>query len=339
MEAFCELRGQAAAVERLQGALSRDRVHHAWLFEGPGGVGKRSAARIFAKTLLCGGRGSAPDPCGRCPACGKFDAGTHADLIWTVPEGRSVKVGEVRAGERRLRLRPLEGSRKVWVLDPAHTLTPEAQNALLKTLEEPPGEATLILLTSRPSVLLPTVRSRCQRLPFGPLTADTVQSILEAQGTPRDLARTVANLSDGSLGLARSADPEELVQARDEAAALDRRLDPVRSVSAAECLEVAQDLAAERVELARTLDHLLAWTRDQTLVAAGASSPLANADRRADLQALAAARSLDQMLRRAEAVLEARRQLELPFNLNPTLVAEQLCLSLGGWGRMIPVAV
>lgn len=300
-------------------------------------MGKRTAARILAEALLCRDRGCGTESCGRCPSCLKVRAQTHADLTWIGPEGRNLKVSEIRAAEQRLRLRPLEGSRKVLVLERAHTMTPEAQNALLKTLEEPPGDATLILTTSRPNVLLPTVRSRCQRVPFAPMDTEAVVSLLREDGLGADEAQVVAALAHGSVGRARELDVDALLQVRDTAAELDFLLCPGAPASA--CLEAAQEMASDRAELMSLLDQLLIWVRDQILMATDARAPLANADRSQDVEDAAAERSIPLLLRRAEAILEARRQLELPFNLNATLIAEQLCLALAGHGRMIAVEV
>jgi DNA polymerase-3 subunit delta' len=325
--------GQDEAVLRLQRLAEGDRVPHALLFEGPDGVGKRTAAELFVTARLCHERPAPHLACGRCGSCRKIQEGTHADLTRVEPSGRNIKVAEVRSAERALRLVPLEGQAKAVIIDGADRMTPEAQNALLKTLEEPPGESLLILVAHRPRALLPTVLSRCQRLRFRPLAAETIARQLGEAEAPESRLR--ASLAQGSLGRAAALDGETLVGWRDDVAQLDRRLRP-GSASAEDALSAAAELAQERGEMARKLDLWLLWLRDQLLVAIGSADAPANRDREADLLPLARERSSATLLFRARAVLEARLQLDLPFNLNPLLVAEQMCLALTGRGRMVP---
>jgi len=309
---------------------------HALLLEGPDGVGKMRAARILARILLCREPVSPTEACGRCDACRKMDAETHADFTIVTTDARSIKVAEIREAERALRLRPLEGPRKVMVFEDVHRVTVEGQNALLKTLEEPPGATHLILTTSRIRFLVATVVSRCQRVGFGPIPEpDLVAELVEADGLDAEAAQLVAALSHGSLGHARGWDVESLLARRDLVASWDDRLDP-RHPSAAAALEAARDSAADRTELMEMLDLWLVWLRDQLLRSEGSDQPIASADRRSDIERLAA-RGSREILRRARSVLEARRQLDLPYNLNAQMVAEQLCLTLAGHGRMVHV--
>lgn len=337
MIGLSDICGQWPAVARLKALLSADRVPHALLLEGPDGVGKARAARALAGVLLCGAR---PDPtiaCGRCPACAKLAADSHADLTWVTTDARNIKVSEIREAERALHLRPLEGARKVVVFEDVHRVTIEGQNALLKTLEEPPGTTHLILTTSRIRWLVPTVVSRCQRVAFGPIPEADLQATLRDQdGLDPDAARLVAALAHGSLGNARAYDVETLVARRDHVAALDAQLDPASGAGVGGALRAAQDLASDRAELAALLDLWVVWLRDQLLCSLGVEEPAASADRHSDLTRLAA-RGPAQILERARSILEARRQVDLPYNLNAQMIAEQLCLTLAGHGRMVPV--
>ncbi|HEX7127872.1 MAG TPA: DNA polymerase III subunit delta', partial [Thermodesulfobacteriota bacterium] len=186
---FDALLGQARAVSVLAAALRGGRVAHAYLFEGPEGVGRRMAALSLAQALNCeaaaeaegpslfgGGDGSdlrARGGCGACRACRKIAAGQHPDVQTLAPEGQSgggiYLVAQIRGLARDLSFRPFEGRRKVAVLERAERLGPVAGNALLKTLEEPPAESHLVLLAPGRHHLLPTVASRCQVVTFRPL--------------------------------------------------------------------------------------------------------------------------------------------------------------------------
>jgi len=215
-----DIRHQERAVSILRRALRSGRMPHAYLFSGPAGVGKETAARALAARLLCGDEKLPPeaDACGRCPSCHLMATDNHPDfhLIYRglhrlhpdpavrARRGLFLGVDLVRhfviepAGTR-----PTHGRRRVFLFREAERMNEEAQNALLKTLEEPPGAACLILVTSSAERLLPTIRSRCQHVPFGHLPLDYVAQELSARcNLDTDDARALAAISDGRLGVA-----------------------------------------------------------------------------------------------------------------------------------------
>lgn len=335
--ALRQLVGQDEAVRRLVSLCARDHVPHALLFEGPESVGKMTAARLLAQVLLCHAPEREPGTaCGACPACIKVETGNHADLHVVTTEERAIKIAGIRDAERVLRLKPVEGARKVLLIEDAHRMNPQAQNALLKTLEEPPGASHIILTTARMRAILPTVVSRCQRVPFHPVpTARIAEIVAATRGISEDRAQLAAALAAGSLGKAQAMDLEALLEARDRLATLDRQLERPRPQTAMAALQSAGALGDDREGILQSLDLLLAWLHDQVVLASGAgAAALANADRRDELEAISAERGLARVLERARAVMEARRQLESPRNFNPTMIAEQLCLALAGHARM-----
>lgn len=188
------LPGQPRAEALLNAALAKPA--HAYLLHGPAGTGKRDAARAFAAALLgCDVR--------------RADAGSHPDFALIEPEGESLLVDQVHELSAALRYRPQEARRRVGVVDEADRLNADAANAFLKTLEEPPGEVVLILIADDLARVLPTVRSRCQPVPFPPLATAGVVERLVADGVTADAARAAARRARGDLGLARrlAADP------------------------------------------------------------------------------------------------------------------------------------
>ena len=189
---------QARARVALTAALSSG-PSHAYLFRGPRGAGKASAARAFAAELLAVG---AADP-GDAQRRALLDPSPHPDLVWLAPRGAQHMVEEVREKViRSASYRPFEGEKRVFVIEAAEQMRDESQNALLKTLEEPPGFVHLILLTAEPSMLLETIASRCQPIDFAPLPPEAVEAALAAGGSPDDLA-AAARLSAGDLARAR----------------------------------------------------------------------------------------------------------------------------------------
>src|SRR5574337_1191110 len=226
---FSEIIGQERALDPLRAALARGALHHAYLFAGPPCVGKGTAARLLAQAANCE---AGQDPCGRCLPCRKIARGVHPDVVAVAEERTMARAGawEPRGGrspsrdivvdqirevvDRRLSLRRLEARRRFVLLDPADAMNPQAQNALLKTLEEPPEDTTLVLVAAAADALLPTVRSRCLRVTFRPLPAALVEERLRAAGHAPEAARLAAHLSGGSLGKALVLDDQALAERR-----------------------------------------------------------------------------------------------------------------------------
>lgn len=330
-----ELYGQEHARGCLDRLVASQRVPHALLFEGPSGVGKATAARRFGGVLLCRQPSSGPTACGHCPSCVKVAAGTHADLHVLADE-RPLKIEAVREATRILGLKPVEGQRKIVVVENVDRMTLQAQNALLKTLEEPPGAAHLILTASRVRNVLPTVVSRCQRIPFAPLATPVMVEALRSQrNLDTESATLVAALAQGSLGAALATDVQALIANRNIVAELDHQLSPEAPGGTLDALERAQELPSGRGELRGLFDLWTVWLRDQLLLETGAEpARIANRDRLADLEAQARRRGLAMIISRSEDLLEAKRQLDMPFNYNAQMVLEQLFLALVGQQRL-----
>jgi DNA polymerase-3 subunit delta' len=339
---FSELIAQDRALSPLRSALRRAALHHAYLFGGPEGVGKGRAARLLAQAANCeggGGAGPADDPCGACTPCRKIEKGIHPDVLvlaeertmaragtWEPRGGRSpsreIVVDQVRdLVDRRLALKRFEGRRRFVVIDPADAMNPQAQNALLKTLEEPPGDTTLVLVASSPDALLPTIRSRCLRVPFAPIPAAAVAARLEAAGHAPEKARLAAALSGGSLGRALAMDDDALA-ARAEAVLGAAALDPG---DAGAWLAFARDHGGDREEAQALCELLLVWLRDVAAAQAGAEG-LALPDLAAATGRIAAAISPAEALRRRREV--GRAAAALRQNGAPVLALEAMLI---GW--------
>ncbi|HUL60882.1 MAG TPA: DNA polymerase III subunit delta' [Anaeromyxobacteraceae bacterium] len=341
---FSELIAQDRAVAALRSALRRGALHHAYLFGGPEGVGKALAARLLAQAANCEGGTAGPpglrdDPCGACGPCRKIARGLHPDVLVLAEERAMVKAGrwEARGGrapsrdivvdqvrdlvDHRLALKRFEGRWRVVVIDPADAMNAQAQNALLKSLEEPPEGTTLVLVASSPDGLLPTIRSRCQRVAFAPLPGDAIASRLGAAGRDADQARLAASLSGGSLGRALRLDAATLERERGAVLAA-AALDPDDALA---WLAFAREHGEDREGAAELCDLLALWLRDVLAVQAGgerlALGDLAETTR-ASARALAPAEALrrrDQVTRTAAAVRQ---------NASPVLALESMLI---GW--------
>lgn len=201
---FASIRGQHTATDILTRALASNRVSQAYLFAGPNGVGKYLTARALAMALNC--HDSSGNGCGECPSCRKILKNIHPDVTTVnIPEKKkSIPIDMIRELENKLSTRPHEGKAKVAIIDPADRMTEPAANALLKTLEEPPPWAFIVLVTARASSLLPTIRSRCQRVGFRPLDRQLVEELLLEKGADPNLAALSAEVSGGSMELAEA---------------------------------------------------------------------------------------------------------------------------------------
>lgn len=200
---FSDIIGHQAQIEFLRRVAASGRLAHALLLAGPPGVGKRLVADCLAAMLLCDERGA--DACGHCPGCRQFAAGSHSDLlVVAVPrDKREIPIDKARELNQFLRLQPLRGGRKIALVDDAHRMNLAAQNALLKGLEEPPAESLVILVANNADALLPTIRSRCQRVLFAPLADADVATVLERRGgLSATEAQSLAGHADGSPGRA-----------------------------------------------------------------------------------------------------------------------------------------
>lgn len=337
---FSDVIAQDRAVGALRAALRRGALHHAYLFGGPPGTGKARAARVLAQAANCDGGTEGPggfreEPCGTCRPCRKIEADNHPDVLWLAEERIMAKAGrwEPKAGrspskdivvdqvrdlvDHRLSMKRFEGRRRFVLIDPADAMNPQAQNALLKTLEEPPDDTTLVLMAGSPDALLPTIRSRCLRIPFGPIPDDLVVCRLEAEGRSAAEARLAAALAGGSLGRALALDPDELEALRDAvrtAAGLD-------ADDALGWLAFARAHGEDRAQAAELCELLAIWLRDVLAAQAGGGSP-ALLDLAGETGRAAAALAPAEVVRRRAEV--AWTVLALRQNASPVLALERL---------------
>jgi DNA polymerase III subunit delta' len=336
-------------VTLLSRAVARDTLPPSLLFSGPAGVGKRRAALAIAEALNClqpraGGPGeSGPegqanllerDACGECVPCRRVARGVHPDVILIEPaDTGTIKIDQIRDVIERAGYRPFEGRRRVVVIDEADSLMPAAQHALLKTLEEPPSASIFILVSSMPDALLPTVRSRCQRLRFGSLTAAEVATALIRDHEYGEAdAHAAAADADGSIGRALESQSVDLIAVRAVAQRLleqtARQSDPVALVRAAQELAGGKGSpASEREQLAVLLRTLASLLRDLGILSSrGDASLIANVDLQTALSRLTGAFDTERSSRAFAAVDQALAALER--NASPKLVADWLVLQL-----------
>lgn len=308
-----------------QELLSRarsDRLPHALLFSGSPGVGKGELATRLAHSLLCQAPGDNGEPCGRCQACGLIAAGTHPDLQLVEPEeeGKAIPVDRIRAVGEFLALKGQYGGRQIVIIQPAEAMNRFSANSLLKTLEEPSPDALLILVTSQPSLLLPTIRSRCQQVVFPRPAHEVAAAWLQAElGSDADVA-TLLSLTEGAPLAARDLQ---------QGGGLEMRQDLAQA-----WLQVARgkgdplDCAARWGELgmSQALHWLGSWIMDLIRLKSGApADAIVNGDLRQPLQQLAAGMEAKRLFAYLEQITEYTRMAG--GQLNAQLALEDIMIN------------
>jgi DNA polymerase-3 subunit delta' len=274
--------GHAGVVGRLWGALDRGNLHHALLFEGPSGLGKRILALRLAMAANCA---NTPRPCGQCAVCRQIVARNHPDVLWIEPDPekatQTIAVDQIREVVRQSGYHRFGRGRRVVIIDPAEALQAASANALLKTLEEPPEGTGFILLAVHAKALLPTIVSRCQRVRFAPVPEAELSNWLAAKGIAD--APKLARLSQGRPGLALTlADGGLEARATLEAkvvGVLEGDLTAMFSFSEALCQGGRADWAPRVNDLLSVLEDRL---RDTAVVASGARAPQLDPSRPSD---------------------------------------------------------
>jgi DNA polymerase-3 subunit delta' len=325
------IRGHDSLIQSFDQAVHRGRLAHAYLFVGPAGVGKRLFALELAKALLCEGFPFRPklQACDQCAACKLVDAETHPDLqIAGRPADKTdLPIAVMRELARSLDLKPARGRGRIVIIDDADDFNEESANCFLKTLEEPPPGALLILIGTSVEGQLPTIVSRCQVIPFRPLPEEIVAELLTNQGIgEQTFIKRLARLSDGSVSLAQGlADPalwefrrrllEGLTQARPDGVVLAQELMKFSE-------GVGKEPSAQRRRAALVLRLLIDFLNDALSMSVGKSSRLSEATDLPLLQKMIKQSDTDHLLAMIDHCLEA--DLQIDRNVQLVLVLEAL---------------
>lgn len=327
---FLDIVGNRQVRERLQHQVEAGETFPSLLFQGPQGVGKRLSALWYAALVNCL---SEDRPCGTCIACRKVASGNHPDvLLQERPAGKTViGVGEVREGIHQASYMPYEGRFRVWILAEGERLTEEAQNSLLKTLEEPPDRVLIVLVCAAAGMLLPTVRSRCRALTFRPIESRSIAEFLQGQGCPPDRSQVLAQLADGRIGEALRLYSDPRTWERRESV-LDLLLElPGKDLWGA--VERSQQLDAlklpngdARQELEETLEVGRSLYRDYMMQLSAGPEVVLHGHRQGQIEAVSKRLGLSRVQKGLERLAEAGQHLR--HNVQTKLLLQRLCLRL-----------
>ena len=310
--------GYQQIVGELQRTVASDRIAGAYLFVGPMGVGKETVARYFAQLIFCQQDTEPPTVCGTCLACRKVRSGNHPDLQFIRPEGSLLKIGQIRALQKQIIYEPFEASRKVYILTDVERMNAEAENCLLKTLEEPPASSVLILLTSNVEALLPTTRSRCQILQFHPIpTQELAEILIDRFSVAPEQATTLAIAAGGAIGKA-------LTQLEKGSMLTEEVPDILRETDLLAAFRLAENLK----DNPETLGDLVTWYRDLLFLQQGAPSDLiTHIHSLEELQVIVPRYSHLRIQQAIQTIFDTKSLIE-NTNTNATLALEVMCLKL-----------
>ena len=326
MGSFKDVVGHKDILKYISSAVENNRVSHAYILNGERGSGKRMLANLFAMTLLCESGNS--EPCGKCHSCRQAESGNHPDIIRVTHEKpNSISVDDIRTQvNNTVDIKPYQGPYKVYIIPQADLMTPQAQNAILKTIEEPPAYAVFLLLTENAEMLLPTINSRCVMLKLRNIKDTLIRKyLMENLEIPDYKADMCTAFAQGNVGkamaLASSDDFQEL-----KAAAV-QLLKRIHEIELYEFKEAIKQINEYKMEINDYLDIMMIWFRDILLYKATTDvNGLIFKDEVYDIKKQASKSSYSGI----EAILEAleKAKVRLTANVNFDLVMELLLLTI-----------
>ena len=325
MKKFQDIIGREQIIEHLQNAIRFKRVSHAYIFYGEEGIGKNFIADIFAAALQC--EVYSGEPCGECKSCLQAAGGNHPDIIRVRHEKATIGVDDIRNQlNNDIAVKPYSSRYKVYIIDEAEKMTEAAQNALLKTIEEPPEYAVILLLTDNANAFLPTILSRCVMIHMKSVDKDLVKEhLMKECGIPDYQAELAATFAAGNVGKAeRYAASEEFSARKDEVLHIVRHIDEMK---VSEIIDLLKHLAEDKAAINDYLDLLLLWYRDVLMFKATRSAlRITYKEEILTLQRQAAGKSFEALDHIIEAFAELRARLKA--NVNFDAAVELLLLAL-----------
>lgn len=316
--------GHKRQLDLLIKSLQNNRIAHAYLFIGPKGIGKSAVAHGLASALLCL-EGNYQD-CS-CLPCRKVQSFNHPDLHWFSPVGNKFKIEQIREVQKQVLYKPYEGSKKVFILEDADTMTVEAANSLLKVLEEPPQDTIFILLANSGYGLLPTILSRCQQLHFNTLSNKDIITIIKTKGISEEQGRLVAPLAKGSVGNALELAQSEEAMAKRKS--IIQQLENMNKIDHLRIFKLAEEMEKDKEQLNFILDIFLFWYRDLLIwKEAKREDLLVNIDIIEIYRSLEKQISKKALIKAIEVIEESRRVIAANTNLR--LALEGMLIQLKG---------
>jgi DNA polymerase III subunit delta' len=319
-------RTQPIVLKMLKNSLKKERLAHAYLFEGMKGTGKREISLVLTKSILCENSIEGYVPCETCSNCKRINNGNHPDVHLLEPDGQSIKKHQIQSLQEEFAKTGVESKQKVYILVHADKMTTNAANSLLKFLEEPNAETTAILLTEQIQQILPTILSRCQVLSFTPLSPSEMSKELVRNGIKLNEAPLLAQITNNFEEALTLSTDEWFVQAQKIVVKLYEALKgaPLEALVALQREWFSH--FKEKEQFDRGLDLLLLLYKDLLYIQLGKHDQIVYVSEKERLEAYALRTSNRRITEQMTAIFEAKRKLQ--GNMNPQLLMEQLVLKL-----------
>jgi DNA polymerase-3 subunit delta' len=326
MQTWSEMKKtQPLATTILMNSIHKNRISHAYLLQGERGTGKEDIALLMAKSLFCEAREGA-EPCHTCTNCKRISSGNHPDLHWIEPDGLSIGKEQIQHLQKEFAYSGMESNRKVYVIKDADTMTVNAANSLLKFLEEPSKETTAMMLTENSSVILPTIRSRCQVIDLTPLNSEQFQAQLIEEGMREQDAILISELTNNFDEAFQVAQDEWFVEARTLVLQLIETLTTKREMIYLYLHHKWLTHFNERQDHERGLELLLLALRDILYYHIGKNTLAVFKRNDTLLEKASMTFSRQHIARMLDLTIQAKRKLSQ--NVQPTLVMEELVLQM-----------
>jgi DNA polymerase-3 subunit delta' len=317
---------QPIVKKMLTNSLKKQRVSHAYLFEGGRGTGKKATALMFAKTIFCDRPIDDINPCNQCIECKRIQSGNHPNVQILAPDGLSLKKEQIISLQQEFSKKGVESGKKVYIVEHADKMTTQAANSLLKFLEEPSAETLAILLTEHVQQILPTTLSRCQVVNFRPLTPENLIVQLQENGASLPIAATVSTLTNNLQEAITIISDDWFAQARNIVIQLIEVINNRPEQSVLIVYDQWTNHFKEREQYSIGLDLLLLWYKDLLYIKVGNEHQVIYRDLQERLSNYALHSSDETIVTNISAILEAKKRLNA--NVNPQLLMEQLVLKL-----------
>ena len=324
MREFQDIIGNEDAKEYFIKALAKDHLSHSYIFEGPYGVGKKTFARKLAKAILCENRDEAK-ACDRCQSCHMVEAGTHPDIITIEKDTKVTKVDNIRENiVREMEIKPYQSSYKIIIVNAADTINIQGQNAMLKTIEEPPKYGIVILVCENLASMLPTIKSRCITVRFNALSKEKMNAYLQDKGIGEGERQVYAKLSEGSIGVINDIlQDENYIELRKQSVVYLERLGKANLL---QLYDLVKEITDQKEQIEQILEFWLYWYRDVAVIKTSGSDDLYYLDYQKQLLDMSQNITYNKVSQNIESIKYAI--LDIKQNIYSTFVIENLLLKL-----------
>ena len=323
MNMFQNIKGNQSAKEYFSRSITTGQLSHSYIFEGPYGVGKNTFAIELAKTIMCEAEGD--EPCNVCEACHMIDAKTHPDLIVIEKDTNVTKVDNIRDNLiREMGIKPYRSKHKIVIVKAADTVNVQGQNAMLKTIEEPPSYGIVILVCENAASLLPTIRSRCINVRFNPLNKAETDMYLQERGVSGTRKEVMNKLSSGSIGVINDIlEDEHYMEVRSQAIGLLEKLDAANLI---DMYDLVKEITEAKEDLEQILQFWLLWYRDVAVCKMVKSNDLYYLDYQKQLLDMSSKLTYNKVSQNIGHIKKAI--LDIKQNIYSTFVIENLLLQM-----------